>query len=156
MHRFSPEDAPALVRAARRAAGVTQSELAAAVGLNQPNLANIEAGRRSVSPELLERILKTAGYRPSAALAAIRGQVVALAADYGLSNVRVFGSVAGGEDDFDSDIDLLVDAKPGTSTFEIGAFAEDVELLTGFPVDVLVDRPGREFTDRMRDRAVAV
>lgn len=156
MHRFDPEKASALVRAARLSAGLTQSELAAAVGLNQPNLANIEAGRRSVSPELLERILEAAGHRPSAALAAIREQIIALAATYGLSNVRVFGSIAGGEDGFDSDIDLLVDATPGTSTFEIGAFAEDVELLTGFPVDVLVDRPGREFTDRIRDSAVAM
>ena len=156
MHRFDLEEAPTLVRAARLSAGLTQSELAAAVGLNQPNLTNIEAGRRTLSPELLERILRTAGYRPSAALDAGRDRVIALAANYGLSNVRVFGSVAVGDDGFDSDIDLLVDAAPGTSTFEIGAFAEDVELLTGFPVDVLVDRPGREFTDRIRTGAVAV
>lgn len=156
MHRFNPDDAPALVRAARIAAGLTQTELAAAAGLNQPNLANIEAGRRPVSPELLERILAAAGHRPSNALAAARQQVLALAAEYGLSNVRTFGSIASGDDDFDSDIDLLVDAAPGTSTFEIGAFAEDVELLTGYPVDVLVDRPGRDFTDQVRERAIAV
>ena len=156
MHRFNPDDAAALVRAARHTAGLTQTELASAAGINQPNLANIEAGRRAVSAELLERLLEVAGHRPSAALARTRDQVLALAAGYGLSNVRVFGSVADEDDDFDSDIDLLVDAAPGTSTFEIGSFAEDVEQLTGFPVDILVDRPGRPFTDRIRTRAVAV
>jgi len=156
MPRFDPERAAELVRAARLQAGLTQGELAAEIGLNQPNLANIEAGRRTISPELLERILAAAGYRPSIALEAVREAVTALAGEYGLSNVRVYGSVATRADDYGSDIDLLVDAAPGTSTFEIGAFAEDVEALTGFPVDVLVDRPGRPFTDRVRAQAVAV
>ena len=52
-------------------------------------------------------------------------------------NVRVFGSVARGDDTPDSDVDLLVDfpaAEKGL--FPLLALAEEIELLLGRPVDV--------------------
>ncbi|MGO1424291.1 MAG: helix-turn-helix domain-containing protein [Brachybacterium sp.] len=57
-------DAPGLVRAARRDAGTTQNDLANAVGARQPHIAGIESGHRPVSPELLDRLLAAADYRP--------------------------------------------------------------------------------------------
>ncbi|GAB4517052.1 MAG: nucleotidyltransferase domain-containing protein [Anaerolineae bacterium] len=42
-------------------------------------------------------------------LRAYRDEIIALAARYGASNIRVFGSVARGEATKDSDIDLLVE-----------------------------------------------
>jgi uncharacterized protein len=49
-----------------------------------------------------------------------RGKILQLAASYGASNVRVFGSVARNEGDAQSDIDFLVDMEPGRSLFELG------------------------------------
>jgi len=48
-------------------------------------------------------------------------QILALAAKYGASNVRVFGSVAAGSADAESDVDFLVDLEPGRSLFDLGA-----------------------------------
>ncbi len=46
---------------------------------------------------------------------------------YGVRNIRVFGSVARGEADGDSDLDLLVDVLPGHGLLALSAFAADVE-----------------------------
>lgn len=144
-----------LLRVARLAAGATQREFAASLGIAQPNLAAIESGRRTVSAEYLAELLEAAGYRPSLALARARDQVLESAAKYGFSNVRVFGSIAAGTDDFGSDIDLLVDAPPAIG-IEFGLLADDIEQLTGFPVDLLIDRPGKTFIEAIRPMAVAV
>jgi len=46
---------------------------------------------------------------------------------YGVRNIRVFGSVARGEADTASDLDLLVDVLPGHGLLALSAFATDVE-----------------------------
>lgn len=69
-----------------------------------------------------------------------REKIVAIAAKNGLSNVRVFGSVARLDDTFESDIDLLVSPSPETSLLEISSFVLEIEHLTGRKVDVLSDR----------------
>ncbi|MFZ5851984.1 MAG: nucleotidyltransferase family protein [Actinomycetota bacterium] len=48
---------------------------------------------------------------------------------HGLTNIRVFGSVARGEADERSDLDLLVDPGPNASLFTLTAFALDVETV---------------------------
>lgn len=63
-------------------------------------------------------------------------EVESIAARHGLSNVRVFGSVARGTADERSDLDLLVDAEPGTGLFALSAFAGEVEDLLGVPTQV--------------------
>ena len=69
-------------------------------------------------------------------------KILACAESHGLSNLRVFGSsVRGGEDDFDSDIDLLVTPSTSTDLFDLALFVDDVERLTGFPTDVVSDSP---------------
>ena len=55
MTRFNREDAPLLVREARTDASLTQAELAGMTGMSQSTLAQIEAGKRAVSTELLEK-----------------------------------------------------------------------------------------------------
>jgi predicted nucleotidyltransferase len=57
-----------------------------------------------------------------------------------LSNLRVFGSIARGEDTEDSDVDFLVDLAPGATLFELGGLHEDLEELLGIPVDVISSR----------------
>jgi predicted nucleotidyltransferase len=49
-----------------------------------------------------------------------REQILTLAEKYGARNVRIFGSVARGEERPDSDIDFLVELEPGRSLFDLG------------------------------------
>jgi uncharacterized protein len=73
--------------------------------------------------------------RPSQAVAARLDEVRAVIARYPVSNPRVFGSVARGEDDEKSDLDLLVDATEKTSLFDLAGL--ELERLLGVPVDVV-------------------
>ncbi|WP_156759189.1 helix-turn-helix domain-containing protein [Microbacterium karelineae] len=139
MGRFDVSRASALIRAARADAALTQAELARRAGLRQPSLAQMESGARGVSPEMLERVLRAADFRPSLSLAEHASEISRLAAEHGLTNVRVFGSVLRGDDHFDSDIDLLVTADPRVDLFDIALFADRVQRLTGFHVDVVSD-----------------
>ncbi|OJU40842.1 MAG: hypothetical protein BGN97_16795 [Microbacterium sp. 69-10] len=146
--------APALVRAAREDAGLTQRALAEAVGLRQSNIAAIEAGNRSVSADMLERILVAADYRPALSLRDHATALKKLGAELGITNIRVFGSVARGQDHHASDVDLLVDLEPSSVPFRLGAFKGESEQLLGFGVDVVVDRGDRPGLDRIRETAV--
>lgn len=69
-------------------------------------------------------------------LRANRQSVKALAAEHGCHNVRVFGSVARGEDTPDSDIDLLVDAQSGTTLLDMGGLQIALEDQLGVPIDL--------------------
>ena len=69
-----------------------------------------------------------------------RDEIIVIASKNGLSNVRVFRSVARLDDNFDSDIDLLVTPSPETSVLELSAFILEVEEITGREVDDLSDR----------------
>jgi hypothetical protein len=53
------------------------------------------------------------------------------------ANPRVFGSVLHGTDREDSDLDLLVDALPGATLFDLGGLQEELESLLGIHVDLL-------------------
>ncbi|MGI8577315.1 MAG: nucleotidyltransferase family protein [Nocardioidaceae bacterium] len=57
--------------------------------------------------------------------------------DHGLSNVRVFGSVARSENGPDSDIDLLVDLAPGVGLFGLARGEHQLESLLGASVDLV-------------------
>jgi Predicted nucleotidyltransferases len=72
------------------------------------------------------------------ALRAHRAAILRLAASYGASNVRVFGSVARGEARPESDLDLVVDMAPTASLLAWGAFWEALESLLGARVDLAV------------------
>lgn len=77
-----------------------------------------------------------------ARLDAIRGErqrLLAVAARHGARNVRVFGSVARGEADAASDLDLLVDLEPGRSLVDLGALLVELEALLGTRVDVVTE-----------------
>lgn len=63
-----------------------------------------------------------------------------IAAQHGASNVRVFGSVARHEARADSDIDLLIDAGPTTSSWFPAGLILDLEDLLGCKVDVVTEK----------------
>ncbi len=69
-----------------------------------------------------------------------RNEILAIARKHGASNVRVFGSVARGEADEQSDIDLLVDLDRGRTLFDLAALIEELNEVTGRHVDVVTER----------------
>jgi uncharacterized protein len=75
--------------------------------------------------------------RPSEAIARRLDEVRAVIARYPVSNPRVFGSVARGEDDERSDFDLLVDPLENTSLFDLAGLELELSDLLGVRVDVL-------------------
>ena len=80
-----------------------------------------------------------------------REDILRIAAKRGAYNVRVFGSVARGEADSKSDIDILVDMEPGRSLFDLGGLLMDLQDLLGHDVDVVTERGLRE---RIRERVL--
>lgn len=77
-------------------------------------------------------------------LSSTREEILRLAARYGASNVRVFGSVVRGEARPDSDIDLLVDFQPNYRLLDHIGLKQDLEDLLGRKVDVVIAKNLRE------------
>lgn len=65
--------------------------------------------------------------------------ILRLAGEHGARNVRIFGSVARGEDRDASDLDLLVELDAGRSLLDQIALEQDLSELMGVNVDVVVD-----------------
>lgn len=78
-----------------------------------------------------------------------------LAASRGVSNIRVFGSVARGDATPKSDIDLLVDFAIHASGLDLIGFALDLEDLLGYQVDIGT-QVHRVVRDRVEREAVAL
>ena len=142
-----------LIKQARLNAGLTQAALAERAGTSQANVAKYEAGRMSPSVSTLERLLHAAGFglhleaMPNHTPTDISGsrarklrqhrmQIIELARSHGATNVRIFGSVARGEDDGSSDIDLLVDFDLKQGLMPIIGLKRELEDLLGEEVDV--------------------
>ncbi|MBF0304493.1 MAG: nucleotidyltransferase family protein [Alphaproteobacteria bacterium] len=70
-------------------------------------------------------------------LHAHRDDILRLAAEFGARNVRVFGSVARGEDTATSDIDLLVEWGEHASLADWAGFQQEVARVLGRDVDVV-------------------
>lgn len=64
---------------------------------------------------------------------------MAIARNYGIHNIRVFGSTARGDYRKESDIDLLVDVEEGRDLFDLGAFLVNVEALLHKSIDVVTE-----------------
>ena len=69
----------------------------------------------------------------------LREEILAIATQHGARNVRLFGSVARGEANTDSDIDILVEMEPGRSLLDLSGLLLDLEDLLGRSVDVVTD-----------------
>ena len=83
--------------------------------------------------------------KPSAALSLKRDAVIAAVSRYRTANPRIFGSTLHGNDSDGSDLDLLVDALPNATLFDLGGLQDALEELLGVPVDLLTpgDLPAR-------------
>ena len=65
-----------------------------------------------------------------------RDAILAIAARHGVQRVRVFGSFARGEAREDSDLDLLIEAGPGTPPWFPGGLLVDLQEELGRRVDI--------------------
>lgn len=75
--------------------------------------------------------------RPSLALNLKRGAIREAASRFRTANPRIFGSVLHGTDQDGSDLDLLVDALPGATLFDLGGLQVELESMLGVHVDLL-------------------
>lgn len=80
-----------------------------------------------------------------------RTEILQIAERHGATNVRIFGSVARGQADDKSDLDVLVDLMPGKNLFDLGGMLTDLESLLGCSVDVVTERLLRQ---RIRQRVL--
>jgi predicted nucleotidyltransferase len=131
----------------RRRAGLTQKQLADLSGVAQPNIAAYEKGTRRPSAKMLARLEAVAKPRPSTVLAKHKTEIQKLASLHKALDVKVFGSVARGEDHPGSDLDLLVRFAPDASLFDQAGLAQDIEDILGIHVDVVSEgglRPGHD------------
>jgi predicted nucleotidyltransferase len=81
-----------------------------------------------------------------------RAEITEIAQRYGVQNIRVFGSVARGESDQNSDLDLLVDVLPGHGLLAVSAFAGEVEERLQVPTQVATVSG---LKPRIRERVIA-
>ncbi len=82
-------------------------------------------------------------------------QILALAEKHGAQNIRVFGSVARGDADEKSDVDLLYSMKPGYGLWEACGLITDIEETLPFKVDMAWDAHLRpRYRERILEDAV--
>ena len=146
----------ALIREARRRSGLSQAELARRAHVSQPVISAYESGRREPGLSMLTKLVEASGHRLQLGLFPAPHRIRALpdtpmgrrlrrhrrailnaAEQRGATNVRVFGSVARGEDTDASDIDLLVDLNEDVGLLGLIGLESDIAELLGRPVDVV-------------------
>ena len=108
------------------ASGMSQRQIANTLGITQPAVSQ----QLKFAPELGD-------VHPEVLLEAAVPIVKALAAQHGYTRLAVFGSVARQQARQDSDIDLLVEAPEGTSTFGFIRFKQLVEQVLGREIDLV-------------------
>jgi predicted nucleotidyltransferase len=80
-----------------------------------------------------------------------REEILRIAAKHGARDLRLFGSVARGEDDETSDVDILVALEPGVGLLKHAALVRELRELLGREVDVVSDKGLRP---RVKDRVL--
>lgn len=160
--------AGALLRQARQRAGMSQVELAARAGVTQSVVSAYESGHRQPSLPTLAALVEAAGCelvtgvrRQPPRLRRLSGPIgqrvrrrrrdlIAAATAHGVSGLRVFGSVARGEDRPDSDVDLLGNIPAGMSLFGLARLQAELEDILGTRVDLV---PAADLKPDVRRRA---
>lgn len=132
---------PAIVTTARRADTDLAAEELAAYGATATVPAPAVEGSALSESERLRVCLR-----------AHREEIIRIVALSKGLNVRVFGSVIRGDATEKSDIDLLIDAQPGMSLFDLSDIESRVEGIVGRKIDVVV---GRSLRPEISERVLA-
>ena len=90
--------------------------------------------------------------KPSDVLPQHRETIRKLVLEAGMANPRIFGSVVRGEDNEESDLDILVDPGLKTSLLDMAGLQIEIEAVVGVRVDLLT--PG-SLHPRFRNQALA-
>jgi predicted nucleotidyltransferase/DNA-binding XRE family transcriptional regulator len=161
-------NAAALLRSARERAHLSQTDLARRAGIAQSVISAYESGRREPSLRTLARLVEAAGHELAIDVVATPGGTLGLpdttlgrrlrqrrkaiiraAEARRAHNVRVFGSVARGQDVESSDVDLLVDVDEGVGLLDLIGLERELTELLGVDVDVV---PADSLKPRLRER----
>jgi len=143
-----------VLRGARLSARLSQTDLARRAGVPQSVVSAYENGRREPSLSTLRRLVESTGQsldvrvmpsRPIGLPDTVRGRLLrrrraaarAVAARYGATGLRVFGSVARGDDRPDSDIDLAVDLPATASLVDLAGLKRELGDALHAAVDVV-------------------
>ncbi len=163
-----PSRSADLLRVARRRARLSQTDLARRAGVAQSVISAYESGRREPSLPTLNRLIEATGHELAIDVVAVpdralglpdtalgrrlrqrRKAIIRAAEGRRAHNVRVFGSVARGEDVESSDVDLLVDLDEGVGLLDLIALERELAELLGVDVDVV---PSDSLKPRVRHR----
>ena len=110
-----------------------------------------------ISPLLITDSITPATWELRSRLICHREQIQAIAADYGISHIRIFGSVARGNATAESDIDFLVEMEPDRSLLDRIGCIQDLSDLLNCPIDVVTLKNIREeWRDRIQHEAISL
>jgi predicted nucleotidyltransferase/DNA-binding XRE family transcriptional regulator len=151
------ETSGALLRDARRDSRLSQSELARRANVAQSVISAYESDLREPALTTLRRLIEATGHRlvinferdprsrpglPDTRLGRRlrqnRKAILESAARYGASNVRIFGSVARGDERTNSDIDIVVDISQDIGLIALTTLENELRGIIGVPVDLSI------------------
>jgi predicted nucleotidyltransferase/DNA-binding XRE family transcriptional regulator len=160
-----------VLREARKRARLSQTDVARRSGIAQSVISAYESGRREPGVQTLARLVQATGHQLEFEIVPAPGRqlglpdtplggrlrrrrraIIETAAKRGAHNVRVFGSVARGEDAAASDIDFLVDLDRRVGVVGLAALKRELVELLGVDVDVV---PSETLKARMRAEVLA-
>ena len=157
-----------VLRDARRRAGLTQASLAERAGVTQSVISAYESGHRQPALRTLAALVDATGFELDLQLRlphrldpltgpigqrlrAHRHELLSSAEAHGIRNLRVFGSVARGEDRPGSDVDLLADLPTDMGLLGLGQVRADFEAILGVRVDLV---PANDLKPDVRGRVL--
>jgi len=73
-----------------------------------------------------------------------KNQIIAIGNQFGITNIKVFGSTVREESDQSSDVDLLVEVQSGRTLFDLGGFQMAIKDLINRDVDIVTDNGLRD------------
>jgi predicted nucleotidyltransferase/DNA-binding XRE family transcriptional regulator len=156
-----------LLREARKASRLSQTEVARRANIAQSVISAYESDQREPSMATFQRLVEATGHRlvisldrdPSVRfglpdtrlgrrIRQHRKALLTCAARRGATNVRVFGSVARGEERPDSDVDFVVDVSDKTGLFTLASLEREFSNILGVHVDLAASS---ELRPRIKD-----